>query len=461
MAKSKLILAPLALLAIGCASIPEGNEADVPLRAETLATSPVRTVDYEAPATQTLVQPEAVAKPEITQELSSIAGLSLQVVEELALANHPTVAQSQAQLRALHGKWLQVGLAPNPTIGYMASEIGSEGSAGQQGGFVGQEFVRGDKLERNRAIVCAEIEAAEQALAIVIRRVQTDVRLRYYNTLLAQRRVQLAENLVHFADEAVATSKRLIEAQEIPLSGLLQTEVQLQNAQLMLRTSNNSLDQAWRQLQTLLGEQWLERQTLEGDVSKLPASMNFENQLAQLQLASPEVAAAMAEVVRSRRALNRACVEAVPNIDTQLSVQYDDAANETLAGVQIGFPLPVWNRNQGGIRQAQAEVTQAQRNVDRVERNLQQRLVDAFREYADARVTAETYASEILTRAEQTLDLVQQGYAQQEVGYLELLTAQRTYSQTNLAYLDALENLWQSHLRIEGLLLEDSLAAGI
>jgi len=53
---------------------------------------------------------------------------------------------------------------------------------------------------------------------------------------------------------------------------------------------------------------------------------------------------------------------------------------------------------------------------------------------------------------------VQQGYAQGEVGYLDVLTAQRTFSQTNLAYLDALGSLWQSYVKIDGLLLDGSLA---
>ena len=65
----------------------------------------------------------------------------------------------------------------------------------------------------------------------------------------------------------------------------------------------------------------------------------------------------------------------------------------------------------------------------------------------------------ILPRAQQTFDLVRHGYSQGEVGYLDLLTAQRTYAQTNLAYLDALNSLWQSLAKIDGLLLSDSLSA--
>lgn len=465
----------LATLAIGCASSSsrKRDAAALDLGApEAASVQGVSPVAYELSTAAddslpTLAHSAAAAEPlntpqgETLKPSPSAPGLPLIVVEELALANSPAISQANACLRALHGKWVQAGLGPNPTVGYMASEIGAEGSAGQQGGFAGQQFVTANKLERNRAIVCAEIAKAEQQLATIVQRVQTDARMRYYNTLLAQRRMELAGDLVHLATEAAQASKALLEAQEIPLAGLLQTEVQLQNAQLLLRTSKNGLDQAWRKLQTLVGDASLPQQLLVGDVSVLPTDLDFENQLARLQSASPEIATAMAEVTRSRRALSRACVEAVPNVSAQLSVQYDDAANETLAGVQVGIPLPIWNRNQGGICQARAEVAAASRNVDRVELDLQQRLADAFRQYADARTTVQTYSEEILTRAERTIELVQQGYAQGEVGYLDLLAAQRTFSQTNLAYLDALGNLWQSYLRIDGLLLEGSLETEI
>lgn len=480
MANSCKKLALLSLLAAGCASAP--TERRVVAAADGVAAAvdrgqQVSPVAYQDLSTPTLAQPatvaESVPKPETdvqplahaeTEELprtSNSVGLTPELVEELALANSPAISQAAARIRALRGKWVQVGLPPNPTVGYLASEIGADGSAGQQGGFAGQEFITAQKLRRNRSVVCAEIARAEQQLAAIVQRVQTDARLSYYNALLAQRRIELAKDLVHQATEAAQASKSLLEVQEIPLAGLLQTEVRLQNAKLRWRTSGNGLDQAWRQLQTLVGSERLPRQALEGDVSRLPMALDFQDQLVRLQSASPEVAVAMVEVERHRRALNRACVESIPNVNAQVSLQYDNTTNETLTGVQVGIPLPIWNRNQGGIRQARANLTAAARNVDRVELNLQQRMTDAFRQYADAQTTVETYTNEILTRSRQSLKLVQQGYSQGEVGYLDLLAAQSTFSQTNLAYLDALGDLWQSYLRIDGMMLEGSLKARV
>ncbi len=384
-------------------------------------------------------------------------GLTLEELEQRALANSPAVGQASARILALQGKRLQVGLRPNPTIGYVASEVGNEGAAGQQGGFMGQNFITAGKLQKNRALVAAEIHRAEQQLAAMRQRVQTDLRKGYYAALLAQRRQQLAEALVRVTTDAVAASKSLYESEEVPLAGLLQTEVQQQNALVLQQTTRNGLSQAWRRLSALVGGEELPIQPLVGDVSQIPELLDWNNQLARLQSESPEIAAALANVDRARRALSRACVEAVPNINTQWSLQYDDSTQDTIAGVQVGIALPIWNRNQGGIWQAKAEISEATRNVDRVEFDLNRRLADAFRQYSDAHVTVTTYARNILPRAQRTFDLVQQGYAQGEVGYLDVLAAQQTFSQTNLAYLDALGSLWESFVQIDGLLLDGSL----
>lgn len=416
------------------------------------------TSDLEPLQPPTVVNsPHEAVEHGLPQSLPPTDGLNLEALEQMALTANPAIAQAAARVRALRGKRLQVGLKPNPTVGYVAGEVGNDGAAGQQGAFVGQDFITANKLQRNRAVVAAEISRAEQQLAAMERRVRTDVRQSYYEALLAQRRVELANNLVRVTSDAVDTSKSLVDAEELALAGLLQTEVRQQNAEIVLRTSRNRLEQAWRRLSAIVGGPELPVQSIAGDVTNLPGSLVWEEQLARLQTQSPEIAVAMAQVERARRALNRACVEAVPNISTQVSVQYDDATEDTIAGVQIGVPIPIWNRNQGGIQQAQAEITEAVQNVERVERSLNRRLAEAFRRYSDAQVTAENYANDILPRAQRTFELVQMGFKQGEVGYLDLLAAQQTYSQTNLAYLDALSLLWKSYVEIDGLLLTGSL----
>lgn len=420
----------------------------------------VQPLDYQRPVEQFEASSQLLAPTELPAPNVDPAdpNITLQDLEQLALSQNPAIAQADARVRALRGKWVQVGLPPNPSAGYMAAEIGDEHRAGQQGGYVGQDFITGGKLGLNRAVVSQEIQQAEQNLAAMQLRTQTDVRKAYYAALVAQRRADLAADLARVSGEAVKASQELLQAEEIPQAGLLQTQVEQQNASILALSANNEQQAAWRRLSAVVGSD-LTMRRLSGDVSQLPALLDWNEQLVRVTSTSPEMSAAMAEFSRAQIALQRARVEPVPDVTTQFVAQYDNASGDAIAGVQVGIPIPIWNKNQGGIRQAEAEITHARRNMDRVELDLKQRLSIAYQEYSTARSQAETYSTQILPKAHQTFELVQRGYRLGELGYLDLLSAQRTYSQTNLAYLESLNTLWRSWAEIEGLLLSNSLSS--
>jgi cobalt-zinc-cadmium efflux system outer membrane protein len=63
----------------------------------------------------------------------------------------------------------------------------------------------------------------------------------------------------------------------------------------------------------------------------------------------------------------------------------------------------------------------------------------------------------MVPRAKRSLKLVTDGYGKGQVKYLTLLTAQQTYVQVNLSYLDSLRELRASSVVIEGQLLSGSL----
>jgi cobalt-zinc-cadmium efflux system outer membrane protein len=196
---------------------------------------------------------------------------------------------------------------------------------------------------------------------------------------------------------------------------------------------------------------------LSGDLREATPEISFDDALRRLLATSPELAAVQAGVDRAQAAVSRAHVEAIPNIDAQVSFQHDNATGYNIAGVQVGVPIPLINRNQGGVRRADAEFAAAQSDYRRVQLDLHHRLATVYQQYANSRHQVEIYSKSILPDAETSLNLVANGYRQGEFNYLILLTAQRTYFQTQLAYLESLKQLRSSAVEIDGLLLTDSL----
>jgi len=408
-------------------------------------------------------EPPVEALPPVVVPASpSVAGegLTLAELEDLALSANPAVMRAAALVSAAEGNWVQVGLLPNPTVGYLGQQLGSGGLAEQHGIAASQEWVRGGKLGLNRAVADQELLRAQQQLAVQQQRVLTDVRISFYHVLLAQRQIDLTENLVTISRQGASAVEALLRAKEASRADILQAQLEVENAAVLARNAQNRHAAAWRQLSAVVGDPNLPMQPLQGDAFAAPQELDFDETLVHLQTSSPEIAAAMTEVSRARAFLERAYVEPIPNVTFQGMVNVIDngIGGKPDAEVGVSLPLPLFNRNQGAILQAQQEVIAAERALQRVELSLRTRLAPTYERYANARNQVQRYREAILPAAQETLDLTRKMYEAGETNFLSLLTAQRTYSQTNLFYLESLRELRMAEVEIEGLLLLDSLA---
>jgi cobalt-zinc-cadmium efflux system outer membrane protein len=106
---------------------------------------------------------------------------------------------------------------------------------------------------------------------------------------------------------------------------------------------------------------------------------------------------------------------------------------------------------------AESELIAAENDIRRIELGLQGRLAMVFRRYANARQQVDRYRNDLLPRAQKSLDLVGQGFRAGQADFLDTLISQRTFIRLNLAYIDALSELRQSAVLIDGQLLSDSL----
>lgn len=378
-------------------------------------------------------------------------------LEKIAFRHNPTLAASTARTRAARGRRLQAGLYPNPVIGYHATEIGNLGRAGQQGGFISQRLITGGKLRLDQAIVGKEIDEAHFRFHAQGQRVLSDVRIRFYDALVAQRRVDLTRELTSIGDELVTATKKLQAGGLGTENDVLQAEIKADEAHILVDNAQNQMAEAWRRLATVVGLPTMQRTPLAGDLDSELPSLDWDSCYAMVLGAHPELNAARTRVDRAAIVICRTRKEPIPNVDLSVSVRHHNVTKSEVANVQAGIPIPLFNKNQGNIRAAQAEWVAACQEVKRIELDLQDRLAVAYRRYANARQAVDRYSQRMVPRAERSLRLVTDGYEMGQVQYLTLLTAQQTYLQVHLSYLDSLRALRTSSAVIEGQLLSGSL----
>jgi cobalt-zinc-cadmium efflux system outer membrane protein len=176
-------------------------------------------------------------------------------------------------------------------------------------------------------------------------------------------------------------------------------------------------------------------------------------------MSSPEYQAAQVRVCRARANLDRQCIQPIPNLDVQFAAGRDNGNDSGMINLQVGAPLPIFNKNQGNIAAARAELTRASQEVQRVENGIKARLATVSGDYDSALAAVDQYRSCILPNAARGLELADLAYQSGETSFVQVLVARRTYFDTNLEYIAAQTALATARARVDGYVLSGALDA--
>ncbi len=386
--------------------------------------------------------------------------LTVADLEQLALAHNPTLVQAATFIDAARGKALQAGLPFNPTAGIAGEQIGADRTGGEWTFFsLQQQIVTGGKLRLSRLkyeqeAELAEIQAHAQRLKVV-----NGLTAAYFDVLAAQRTVENHRRLAENAEEAVKTTQQLLNLGQANQQDLLQAQVEASQARVAVRNAETRLRQDWVHLATLVGVPDLPLQPLAGQLEPDGPALNRDESLARLLQESPELAFAVAKVQQDQTQLRRERREPIPNVTVRGGVGYNYETRNPVAEVGLSLPVPVFDRNQGTVRQAAADLARSQAEVTRVQLDLQRRFADAFTRYQTAWEEVENFRTEALPKARKAVELYEEQLKARRAAFPQVLVARRTVYQLNEEYNKSLTQFRRAEVEVRGLLLVDGLTA--
>jgi cobalt-zinc-cadmium efflux system outer membrane protein len=398
--------------------------------------------------------------------------LTLEQLEQMALANNPTMRQAEASVEAARGRSRQAGAWPNPVIGYIGEEM-SPGDIirwGEHGAFVEQTIVLGGKLRLSRAVFEREIAQAESLVDVQRQRVLTSIRSLFYDVLSTERRVEVLGGLAQLAAEAVDISRQLFNTGAADRPDVLESEIEARRTTLELTESRNHLHRVRQQLAAMAGDQTVAVRRLAGSIDTAIPELEHDATLRTLLDRSPEIGAVRAASERARAVVARARRETFPDLFLRGGLAYNRELLEQVGAgarrpvgwealAEAGVSIPLFNRNRGGIAAARAEEARAEAERRRIELDLQSRLATVFDEYLTALRASEVYRDEVVPRADEAYRLYLVRYREMAAAFPQVLVAQRTLFQMSVEYLNNLEDAWRAALRLQGFLVGEGLEA--
>lgn len=406
---------------------------------------------------------ERLPARDLLKEAMSRPALGLSDLEALAIRNNPTLRQANDAIQGAAGQAMQAGLYPNPSVGYQGEQIrGGSYNGGEQGAFVQQTIVLGGKLGLRRQVYRTQQRENEIDLKEQRERVISDVDRFFYIALAAQEMVKIREESLSLATDAAQTAHQLANVGQADTPDVLQAQVEAEQAQIEYISAQRMFIQDFRKLSNVAGTQ-LPLSPLHGNLEQLPV-VDVDHVIDETLKNSPSVLRTQQAITVAEAKLRSAKREAVPDLTLRAGLQNNYEPIGPLSrpvGIQ-GFgtatiTLPIFNRNQGNVQAARAELDATQSEVNRVRLSLRQAAEPMLQSYLADKSQVERYRDEMIPRASRAYQLYLNKYRAMAAAYPQVLISQRTLLQLRIGYVQALRDLWMNVVGLQHFTLSGGL----
>jgi len=385
-----------------------------------------------------------------------VAGvLTLTAALRAALLHHPDLRAAACAIDASDGRTLQAGLRPNPVASIDVENVGgSNAYAGLDAAETTLQVSQLIELGRKRARRAA-LAAAERELAVWEREARrltviTATRKTYVDVLAAQAELALARELAALARTVHATVAAKVEAGKVSPVEASRALVDVQRARIAVTTAENRLAAARRQLALNWGGEGHTLAAAEGRLDELPARPGYAEIVAVLEH-NPALARWPSELTRRERALALAAANGVQDLTVSGGLRQFADTDDIGIVFGVSLPLPLFDRNQGAVLAAQAEMAAADAGRESARRALLAQVFEQHQALESAAAEEATLREETLPLAERIFAAISEGYAHGKFGLIDVLDAQRTLFESRARHIDALARYQRAAAEIEGL----------
>ncbi|HEX7901673.1 MAG TPA: TolC family protein [Planctomycetota bacterium] len=372
-----------------------------------------------------------------------VEALTLERALDLADRLHPDLAQAQARADAADGRALQAGLFPNPSlIGRMESAPFEERTTRDADYLAGlsQRLPVGGRLGAAREVERLEAERLRKEREVKRFEVHSRARGAFATALFAAEVAKVQAELVGFARRAVEVARVRRQAGDVAAHDVARIEMEEARARLDEDKAKGLRELALVGLAAALGDPGLRVRSVSGALEaafELPA---LESVLADLE-GGPQAALARADVEAARSRVDLAKVERVPDVTLDLLYRRIGASDTDAFDVGVSIPLPLFDRNQGRLKEARAESRQAEARARATRGDAARRVREAHVRLGEAVGHARLVRDEILPRAETVRQAAEARHEQGDLSLADVLPIRRDYAAARLAHLDALREV--------------------
>ena len=386
------------------------------------------------------------------------ASLSLEWARAAAISRHPAIAATREEILAREGAAQQAGLWRNPSLFGEIEEFGGSGDFSGTDSMssrigISQEFSLGGKLSKRWQEAKTAVRIAELEHLLKINEITALVEKRFFEVFTLQERLRLQTEQFDFIRKTHEVVAKRIQAGDTSPLDLARSRIELATAKIAIEQTRNELETSRYALAVLWGSEVPGFSRVSAQFRAAP-----ETTLEKLREALQHGPAWLLQdklLAQAGAALSMAERQGLPDLELAGGFQQFNESDDHAFFLGLSIPLPLFDRNQGGIAEAQAMKRRARHEKETAALSLHLELQEAWSRLLSARLAVQAFESEVLPAAQQAYDSIGKAYKTGEMDILGLLDTQRTWVETRLAHLILLHELENSRIEIKRLIGEE------
>ncbi len=358
---------------------------------------------------------------------------------ETALTCHPELRLGRARVAEARGRLRGAETLPyNPqlSVGAARREGGGAVSLDLEASLSQQLQIAG---QRGRRIAAARraLEAAEARLVRRRRLVLARVHQTYASALAASRLVQIARRDRDLAARLHEVARRRFEAGSATRLDLNTARAELGRAEAALAEAEARDEVARAAFAEAMGllpsSAWRPAGAL---IEQLPAPPPLSRALEQASERRADLLALRAEARAARARLRLARARGWPDVTLGVFVAREEGS-DTIVGGSLSVPIPLFQRNQGGVAVARAGIERAEAAARRGEQAMRREVLAADARFRTRSQAAERLRALVMGSMEENVRLLERAVEAGSLGWAEVTMLRRSLVEAQRQWVGA------------------------
>ena len=380
--------------------------------------------------------------------------LTPEIAVSTALSGNRDLIAARFAIRQAEGRLKQAGLWPNPEFELSQQNdhpIANEGEYNFSTGFK-QRFPITGRLTKAKAVARVDVAMAMAEVRNQERLLAGEVLAFSREWLVTQEKLKANEEIQSTIQKLVEVSEKRLKVAEVSEADVNLAKLELQKLTLAQAALLNQQEIAATELNRLLGREPKTPLQISGVISA-EFDTNAVTEISREVLARrPD--RQLAALGMDRGAAEIKLARAVKWEDWTVGFDYSRSVGKFAApigtktdnflGVGVSIPLPLWNRNQGRISEAQATRLRAEAELSALDLRIATEAQTAENKMHRLLGILRQYREESIKLAEKNIGLLQKGYADGLVGITGVIQAQQQLTELRRSELEALADFFRA-----------------